>query len=216
MRKGLSAFLLLAMSSVACGAEVTWRFSGPVYIWDPYEIGPIAGPANSYSVDFTFDPSGEDVYPGAGYAVYPGPTSATLTINGNSITTTFFASNIVVQNDDGSNPSQDRFDVSGFAADGTVLRAYLANLQPDPPVPPFSSEALPSAPPNPSLFSNTYFNWSFTDGQHGGYYAGTVESASYSPVPLPAAAWLLLSGLGGIAGVARRRRTSTQIATANV
>ncbi len=39
--------------------------------------------------------------------------------------------------------------------------------------------------------------------QHPGY--SLVFSSNYAPVPLPAAAWLLLSGLGGI-GFLRRRR----------
>jgi len=38
---------------------------------------------------------------------------------------------------------------------------------------------------------------------HPGY--SLVFSSNYSPVPLPAAAWLLLSGLGGLAAIARRR-----------
>ena len=43
-----------------------------------------------------------------------------------------------------------------------------------------------------------------TTGVSGGAYAGVVAA---SPVPLPAAAWLLLSGLVGVGAMARRRRT---------
>jgi hypothetical protein len=42
-------------------------------------------------------------------------------------------------------------------------------------------------------------------GTKGGYYVGGVTT---SPVPLPAAAWLLLSGLAGVGAMARRRRAA--------
>src|SRR5690349_1616303 len=37
------------------------------------------------------------------------------------------------------------------------------------------------------------------------------ESLAASPVPLPAAAWLMISGLGGLAAVVRRRREKAAI-----
>jgi hypothetical protein len=39
----------------------------------------------------------------------------------------------------------------------------------------------------------------------GGYYSGTIGVVA--PVPLPAAAWLLLSGLAGVGAMARRRKS---------
>jgi len=69
----------------------------------------------------------------------------------------------------------------------------------------------------PSLASGTSFNLpALASGMYdlvitgtatgilGGQYVGTVAA---SAVPLPAAAWLLLSGLVGIGAMARRRRT---------
>ena len=72
-------------------------------------------------------------------------------------------------------------------------------------------------PFGPSLGGGTNFNLpSLPSGMYdlvitgaasgvlGGEYVGTVAA---SPVPLPAAAWLLLSGLVGVGAMARRRRT---------
>jgi hypothetical protein len=43
------------------------------------------------------------------------------------------------------------------------------------------------------------------DGSQGGFYGGAVSVIS--AVPLPAAAWLLFSGVAGLAAMARRRGT---------
>jgi hypothetical protein len=57
---------------------------------------------------------------------------------------------------------------------------------------------------------NGIFYAGFTGGTGG--YANVQDILSFSdvaPVPLPAAVWLLLSGLGGLGAVARRRRRSS-------
>lgn len=45
-------------------------------------------------------------------------------------------------------------------------------------------------------------------GNFGGSYAGVLAAAAPAPVPVPAAAWLLGSGLLGLAGIARRKGAS--------
>ena len=72
------------------------------------------------------------------------------------------------------------------------------------------------APTGPVLATGTSFNLpslpsglydlvitGTATGSSGGQYLGTVVA---SAVPLPAAAWLLLSGLAGVGAMARRRR----------
>jgi hypothetical protein len=49
---------------------------------------------------------------------------------------------------------------------------------------------------SPAAYNNSFGNWRFADVQ----FDGTL-----TPVPLPAAVWLLVSGLGGLGALARKR-----------
>ncbi len=73
----------------------------------------------------------------------------------------------------------------------------------------FSTKDLPTAPLNLQQFSNGYATLLFanTSYQYAGIW-GQVNSlsGSISPVPLPAAAWLLISGAGLLGAAAKRRK----------
>jgi len=52
---------------------------------------------------------------------------------------------------------------------------------------------------SPAAYNNSSGNWRFADVQ--------IDGTAIAPVPLPAPAWLMLSGLGGFGFLARRRKT---------
>lgn len=57
-------------------------------------------------------------------------------------------------------------------------------------------------------FANLALNFDVTSGQRGTFTVSVASDAiAVAPVPLPAAAWLLGSGLLGLGGFARRRRS---------
>lgn len=59
-----------------------------------------------------------------------------------------------------------------------------------------------------TVAANTDVRMIFAGIATAGNIGALVDNVSISTVPLPAAAWLLLSGLGGVAAFARRRRSA--------
>jgi len=51
---------------------------------------------------------------------------------------------------------------------------------------------------NPAAYNNSSGNWRFADVQ--------IDGTAVAPVPLPATAWLMLSGVGGLGLLSRRRK----------
>jgi hypothetical protein len=57
----------------------------------------------------------------------------------------------------------------------------------------------------PAAYNNSSGNWRFADVQ--------IDGTAIAPVPLPASAWLMLSGLGGLVTLRRRKRPVTVTAS---
>jgi hypothetical protein len=85
------------------------------------------------------------------------------------------------------------FDIKGLTVELTDTTTSTTYYGPSG-VTTFSLNSLPSGPYELIVKGDA-------TGSSGGYYSGGVQA-----VPLPAAAWLLLSGLGGVGVLARRRR----------
>jgi hypothetical protein len=91
--------------------------------------------------------------------------------------------------------------VFGTPATGTLLEAWSVPVNLGP------STGLIALLPEYQLNPGTYVLEvrGNVSGQFGGSYSGVMNLAP-APVPLPAAAWLLLSGLGGLGALGRRRK----------
>ena len=228
MQRSASILLLTLMAAApsAQAALVTWRASGTIsQVVDPTGAfgGQIAA-GSTFTLDYTFDTSTLDGFAGPSWGSYVNAiTSVSLAFAGSvgtlqhSFSSLGSTGNISVN--DGT-PSGamflDTFNLQAMSPyqatgvrDNVTMNLY--NSASTIAVGPFASDSMPSSPPDPlDFYLLRTFRWEEVFLSNGSvlntsFVSGTVTSHSVSPVPLPAAVWLLLSGLGGLGMLSRGR-----------
>jgi hypothetical protein len=171
------------------------------------------------TLDVYYEGSTADQNANSTYGSYPGAISSvsidvgggkyqltfTPIANGNGLST---ANNVCCYADEFFLNAQTQFTQDGtwYAthAEATQSGAQPGDL--------LSSDALPQGPfglPAGTTAYGTFQKMTRVNGSLAGEgYLHFAVSSTSTPVPLPAAAWLLISGLGGIAAVARRKGAS--------
>jgi hypothetical protein len=91
----------------------------------------------------------------------------------------------------------------------TDYEAYLGMASDSPPASggPLANDSL-IGPPALGSFLNYFMAFTASGADFNGTVDASVTKITTSPVPLPAAAWLLLSGVGALGAMSRRRRAS--------
>jgi hypothetical protein len=215
--------VLTLIPGAAIASPVTWRVTGSVYNAPENSGGGLPAGilvGDSVLLDYTFETTTADQAPAdTTLGVYNGAlTFISLNVGGGKFVANYAVESVnnIQVYDDYFNGSyyvdmygfqgrsaavQNGFQVdvnSGWGSSGVTL-----------PVTPLTSDALPAAPP----FADQQITWrtislyEFANGQfvQQDSIDWMITAHTTAPVPLPAAAWLLLSGMGALGAVSRRR-----------
>ena len=203
MRGALLAVLSIAFAGDAAAAAVTFDFGGTISWASPQLTGTFAS-GQPIVGSITIESTTANTQPAPGLGYFPGAiVAASFTIGSLAYTAT---GNVQVR--DNWNGPLDQYlfllypigpSVAGY--NPSVLQVSLSNSSNPAAI---VGDGLPGAGLTLSGFSGG-FDFSLNAGGPNVSTYGELQSFSAAPVPLPAAAWLLLSGLGGLGLVARRK-----------
>jgi hypothetical protein len=198
-----AAVALALITAAAPASAATWSANGTIRDVLNNTLGLLpnwVGIGDTYTFNYEVNPSAGSVE-AFGVETYSRPFGASVTVNemgGSNVWTYQFPNNLPTDFVQVANTGLgDAFNVQARGLNGLILTGANLNLSGSAAI--FASTDFPASQPNYSAFGNRVFT--FFTGLEG--FTGTVEA---SPVPLPAAAWLMISGLGALAMFGRRRR----------
>ena len=221
MRIRLLAIGLALMAATSAHAELlTFRANTTI---TGVTIGgglPLAGAVgDTLLIDYTFD-SATPEYPGYGAVIgrgfYAAVSAISLHVNGTSFgyTSTCCVNILDIYNDYSTGgPLTDQYSMSATALiyppAATVSTRFTLSSNVTAGTGPVTTELLPLSPPDVTAFTSAsgmfFITYAATPTATGQIRFNVNSIEETSPVPLPAAAWLLLSGLGGLGAFVRRK-----------